>query len=83
MDKNQAVNFVIGLLSGAVVGAGIAVLLAPQSGADVRQSMSDKVNEIVEAGRQARAARRQELESQYREAIRIPLTLEQDADAKD
>jgi gas vesicle protein len=76
MNKNQAISFVAGLLSGAVVGGMVAMLLAPRSGGDARQAIVDRVNEIIDMGKQARLERHQELEAQYQEAIRIPLPVE-------
>jgi gas vesicle protein len=78
MNRYQVVSFAAGLLSGAVVGGLVGTLLAPQSGNDARKAITDKVNEIIEAGKQARLDRRKELEAQYREAIQIPLSTEQD-----
>lgn len=77
MNTRQALNFVAGLLSGAVAGAAVALLLAPQSGADLKQAIVDQVNELRELGRKAYQERHQALESQYKEAIRIPIPLDQ------
>jgi gas vesicle protein len=55
---------VIGLLAGAVVGAAAAILLAPYSGAELQQRIRTRVQELVEEGRQAAAARRVELGTQ-------------------
>ena len=79
MNKYQVISFAAGLLSGAVVGGLIGTLLAPQSGSDARQTIVDKVNEIIQAGKQARVERRKELETQYKEAIQIPLPTDQEA----
>ncbi len=62
MQKN--ISFLIGVLSGAVVGAVIAILLAPQSGQDLQGQMRARVQELIEEGRRAAASRRAELESQ-------------------
>jgi gas vesicle protein len=75
MSRNQVLSFVAGLFSGAVVGGMVAMLLAPRSGGDARQAIVDKVSEIVSAGKQARLERQKELEAQYQESIRIPLSL--------
>jgi gas vesicle protein len=46
-------NFLLGLLTGAIVGGGIALLLAPSSGDDTRarlqESMTHIRNEVKEA----------------------------------
>ncbi|MBN1936351.1 MAG: YtxH domain-containing protein [Anaerolineae bacterium] len=77
MDKNQIFNFILGLFSGALAGAAVTLLLAPHSGADARKMISNQVQEIIEAGKQARMDRRAALEAEYKAAIRIPLPLEQ------
>jgi gas vesicle protein len=73
MDQKQVLSFVIGLLSGSIVGAALVILLAPQSGPETRRSVTDKVNEILNAGKQAIAERRQELVQEYQTRIQIPL----------
>lgn len=73
MKTRQITGFFAGLLSGGIVGAAVIILLAPRSGSDTRQALIDKVNDIIDAGREAVAARRQELRGQYEAAIQIPL----------
>jgi gas vesicle protein len=68
-------SFVAGLLSGAIVGAAVITLLAPRSGAETRQQIVAKFEDIRAAGRQAIAERRQQLRTEYEEAIRIPLPI--------
>jgi len=74
MNKEQTVSFILGLLSGAAVGALMSTLWAPQSGPQTRQTISDKVNEIIQSGKQARDERRQALEQEYMSRIQIPLS---------
>jgi len=62
MQKN--ISFLMGVLSGAIVGAVIAILLAPRSGDELQGQMRARVQELIEEGRRAAAARRSELESQ-------------------
>lgn len=52
--KDSGVGFVFGLLVGALVGASIAVILAPQSGAETRENirtkargLQDKAHDLV------------------------------------
>lgn len=45
-DRRDGVGFVFGLLVGALVGASIAVILAPQSGAETRETLRSKVYEV-------------------------------------
>jgi len=49
MNKDNAVGFGIGLLSGVVIGGVIALLFAPQSGKETRRMIKDKVTGIVDA----------------------------------
>lgn len=77
MDSKQVFNFVLGLFSGALVGAAAALLLAPLSGPDARKVISDRVQQIIQDGKQARSERRAALEAEYKTAIRIPLVLEE------
>jgi gas vesicle protein len=52
-DNNQ--GFAVGLLTGAVVGAGIALLLAPKSGAALRDDLGDSWTQLRDAvGRRLR-----------------------------
>ena len=81
MDRYQMISFTAGLLSGAVVGGLIGTLLAPQSGNEARKTIIAKVDEIKQAGKQARFERRQKLETQYKEAIRIPLPTDQEVNS--
>ena len=73
MKWSQIIGFIGGLLSGAIVGGAIVMLLAPQSGIQTRQSISDTLHEILHAGKQAMADKRQQLRGQYESVIRIPL----------
>jgi gas vesicle protein len=69
MDKTF--DFLGGLLLGALVGASVAMLLAPRSGADTQAALRTRVNEVLEEGRRAAADRRAELEAQFAEAKRV------------
>ena len=42
-------TFLLGALAGALVGAGIALLVAPKSGAQVRQDLSTGYNSVRDA----------------------------------
>jgi gas vesicle protein len=50
-DRESAGNglFLLGALAGALVGAGVALLLAPKSGADVRRELSSGFNTAKDA----------------------------------
>lgn len=60
-----------GLLLGAVVGVSLVLLFAPRSGSDTRRLIQERVQEILEEGRQAAERRRQELVVQL-EALKQP-----------
>jgi len=77
MDINRVISFISGLLSGALVGAAVVILIAPQSGETTRQSIIDKAREILDAGREAAEARRKQLREEYEASIRIPLPMDQ------
>jgi gas vesicle protein len=49
MNKDHAVGFGIGLLSGVVIGGIIALLFAPQSGKETRQMIKNKATGVVDA----------------------------------
>jgi gas vesicle protein len=70
-------SLLIGLLAGAVVGAAAAILLAPYSGSELQQRMRTRVQELIEEGKRAAAARRAELEAQLESFKRgAPVTIE-------
>jgi gas vesicle protein len=50
-DQDSAGNgmFLLGALAGALVGAGVALLMAPKSGAEVRQDLSSGYNSMRDA----------------------------------
>jgi gas vesicle protein len=73
MDQDRILSFVVGLLSGSIVGAAVVILVTPQSGTDLRKSVADKAAEIRDAGRQAVQERRQTLTEEYKARIQIPL----------
>ena len=71
-------SFLIGVLSGAVVGAAVAILLAPSSGQQLQEQMRARVQGLIDEGRRAASARRAELESQLEAFKRgAPVTIEQ------
>ncbi|HDQ71308.1 MAG TPA: hypothetical protein ENN19_04320 [Chloroflexi bacterium] len=57
-------NFALGALVGALVGSALALLLAPASGVEVQNQVRSRVQDLIEEGRRAAAARRVELERQ-------------------
>ena len=49
--SGKARTFAAGLILGALVGAGLALLLAPQSGADTRRGLARKARHLAEEAR--------------------------------
>ena len=72
----KAFGFLIGLLAGAVVGAAAAILLAPYSGSELQAQIRTRVQELIEEGRRAAAARRVEMEAQLEAFKRGDVTIE-------
>lgn len=48
MNRDKAIGLGIGLLAGAVIGAAIALLFAPQSGSETRKMIRDKTGEVID-----------------------------------
>jgi gas vesicle protein len=68
---DDTLDFLGGMLLGALVGASVAILLAPRRGADTQEAIRARVDEVIEEGRRAAAERRAELEAQFAEAKRV------------
>lgn len=62
-------NFVLGAFWGALIGAALAILLAPSSGDELRENAVERVRSLRTEMDQAYAARRQQLEDEL-EALR-------------
>ncbi len=56
--------FLAGLIVGLWTGGALAMLFAPQSGSVLQQRIREGVERLVEEGKSAAEARRQELEEQ-------------------
>ncbi len=67
-----AISFVVGAILGSLVGASLAILLAPMSGQDLRNEINDRARSITEEVEMAAKARRAELEKQL-EQLRKPV----------
>lgn len=70
----KLLEFLGGLLLGALLGAAIAMLLAPEPGDKTRGAIRSHLNAVIEDGRRAAAERRAELEAQFAEAKRVVRT---------
>ncbi len=75
------VSFLTGGLLGAAVGTAFAVLRAPQSGAELRGRIIDRVREVQLAGAEAKAAKEDELIQKFRQEVEDPEAL-RDEEAK-
>lgn len=68
---NRALNFILGATIGGLIGATVAILLAPSSGEDLRAEINLRTNQIRSEVSQAAADRRAELERQLA-ALKAP-----------
>ena len=64
MNTNLALKFLGGLVLGSLVGASVALLLAPSSGAELRAQIQNEIERVQAEVNQAAADRRIELEQQ-------------------
>ena len=53
-----------GFILGALVGAAVSLLMAPQSGPQTQDTIKGRVNTVLDEGKRAAAERRAELEAQ-------------------
>lgn len=60
----RALSFFRGLIVGGVLGAGVALILAPASGEELQKQLRERSDQIRNEVTQAAAARRAELEQQ-------------------
>lgn len=57
----KVVNILGGFLLGAAIGAGLVLLFTPRSGPDLREGIRERLDVVLEEGRQAANERRREL----------------------
>jgi gas vesicle protein len=72
----RLVSFLLGAVGGAIVGATIAILLAPESGQDLRSDLRNRISRFGDELKDAANQRRTELERQlqsFRQPGEIPL----------
>jgi gas vesicle protein len=48
MDRDQWTSFGLGVLVGAVIGGGMAILFAPKTGQETRELIRDKSGQLYE-----------------------------------
>lgn len=68
----KAMFFVSGILMGSLLGAAVAILLAPSSGEELRGGIQTRYIELKDEVQSAASARRSELESKL-ETMRKPV----------
>lgn len=68
-------NFISGMIFGSLVGAAVAILLAPESGDELRSDIQSRYIELKDEVQSAASTRRSELEKQL-ETLRKPKTPE-------
>ena len=59
-------QFIKGGLFGILIGAIIGLLIAPESGAETRKLVADRIQKVRRAGADAEAAKKQEYVQRYR-----------------
>jgi gas vesicle protein len=62
---SRGLQFVEGLVLGAALSAAVVLLFVPQSGVQTRQMIRDRIQEVVDEGRQAAEERQLELTSRF------------------
>jgi gas vesicle protein len=67
----RAINFLLGAMIGGLIGATIAIIIAPYSGEELRTEMRIRAESIRKEVAQAAADRRAELERQL-STLRAP-----------
>lgn len=50
--KSTTAKFLFGFLAGALTGASLGLLLAPEKGEEVRKLLKDRVNDLNEKGKE-------------------------------
>ena len=68
---NRTINFLVGAAIGSLIGATIAILLAPSSGEELRVEIGGRADRVRSEVAKAAADRRAELENQLA-ALRAP-----------
>jgi len=59
-------RFLFGFLIGALIGAAVVIFSAPRSGSETLHGIRALIDETVETGKRATAAREQELWADFR-----------------
>ncbi len=73
----RIVSFLYGAMLGSIIGATVALLLAPSSGDELRAQMQERAESVQIEVKNAAASRRAELEQQL-QTLRTPRKTEQE-----
>ena len=72
MGKNKcaytSLGFMAGTIAGALIGAGLALLYAPKSGAETREDIKKKVDELKKEAKEAKKKAKVKLEKAKKDA---------------
>ena len=60
-------RFLAGFFIGMLMGAGVVLLITPQSGKDLQDGVRTRIDDLIAEGRDAAAMRRAELETRLAE----------------
>ena len=70
---SKVLRIMAGFLLGAGLAASLVLLFTPRSGAETRHMIQERIEAILEEGREAAEARRLELTSRF-EALKEPVS---------
>ena len=62
---NKFLSFLAGVICGALVGAGVALLLAPESGEELRADVAKRWEDALAEAKQAMEDTRADLQAQF------------------
>ncbi len=68
---NKILNFLVGLLVGALFGGVVALMLTPSSGQDIRRQIGERVQYVQDEVKRASSEKRADLERQLAD-LRAP-----------
>ena len=68
-DESNFGSFLMGFTVGALAGAIVSLLMAPQSGEETRQVLNEKAIELKEKGAETYEDTKQRAETAYKDAI--------------
>jgi gas vesicle protein len=71
MNMNKILNFLVGLLVGALFGGVVALMLTPSSGQDIRRQIGERVQYVQDEVKRASSEKRADLERQLAD-LRAP-----------